>query len=933
MSKRIIAFLLLGIVLSFFVKRSEAQSGDYYLKHFTVNLPNIDNDNYAITQDGQGRMHIANRQGVLRFDGTFWSVTNTPGTVLSVKYDYITNLIYVGCINDYGYIKSDHTGRDTYISLSKGDIFAKNIAKIEVFENFVYFLGEDILYEYSKRDQKVIHTYKDHVVNFFSYNKNIYACYDNYTISKLGITKFNEQYFGNIPKADIIFSAALSKSANIVGTIDNKLYTCSGNYFKEIKLKDAAYIEHCELLDAVVMDERTVVIATTKGGCLVVNIETGETKSIINYYSGLPDNEIYAIGKDASGGVWIAHEFGITRLDYNLPYRCFSNYLGLEGHISTAITFNGKLYVGTNEGIFMLDETKHYKEIADTNTATNKNKQKKNIPVVKKVVKKTTPVSPPVNKKATTTATANSENKSSQKKDRFKFRDLFKKKNKADSTATASSDVPGENKTSVKNQKVKKNMFNKVAIYRNKSEGQSKKYVLESIQHSFKKINTGDLKCIQLIVSNNKLLAATNSGIFDINGLEATRICKDNIRYLYASKFNSKIYASTSHGDVLTYNYTNEGWAKIQMFDFIKQPITYIAEDDNKNLWLSGIDQVYRFTIDGNSKIQDIFEQEMKNPYSDDIFITTLNKKIYFSLSSTYYYYDYELKKMVRDTVVENKFRNSEKIINSQSDILWILKNKSWQYLSDIVKTHENHIYLSLFRNVEEMIVDNKNNSLWIITTDNKIYNLGTKKNFEVPSQAKVFVNDVKNAQGQYLSVSNFSVQQNESNLMMGIISADYYDQNALEYQYRIIGLNNDEWSQWSTNNTIILNYLASGKYKIIIRSRNALGQITEKDALTFKIKPPYWQTWWFYMAEMLFFGLLWLFSFRLNRANYGNQIIRKLLTFITLVLTVEFMSTVAENMVNINISPVIDFMVKVGIAIILFPFEQLLLRFIAKKE
>ncbi|HWZ21781.1 MAG TPA: triple tyrosine motif-containing protein, partial [Cytophagaceae bacterium] len=184
----------------------------------------------------------------------------------------------------------------------------------------------------------------------------------------------------------------------------------------------------------------------------------------------------------------------------------------------------------------------------------------------------------------------------------------------------------------------------------------------------------------------------------------------------------------------------------------------------------------------------------------------------------------------------------------------------------------------------------------------------------------------------QFLSISNFSIQQNESNLLFDIISTDYYDQSALEYQYKIIGLS-DKWSQWSTNNTIILNYLMSGNYKILIRSRNALGQITEKEALDFKIKPPYWQTWWFYLGELVFFGVLWLLSFRLNRLNYSNQIIRKLLTFITLVLTVEFMSTVAESMVNINVSPVVDFVVKVGIAIILFPFEQLLVRFIAKKE
>ena len=901
MFKRIVVSLFL-VLIFFSIQKTEAQTGDYYLKHFNVNLPNIDNENYAITQDDQGRMHIANRQGVLRFDGTFWSITSTPGTVLSIKYDKLSNLVYVGCINDYGYIETDATGRETYISLSKGDVFAKNIAKIEVFENFVYFLGEDNLFEYSKIDQKIIQSYKDHIVNFFAFEKNIYACYENSTISKLGITKFKEQHFGNMPNEDIIFSTPLSENSNLIGTISNKLFILYANSFREIKLKDASYIEHCELLDAIVIDPQTAIIATTKGGCLVVNIQTGETISVINYYSGLPDNEVYAIGKDASGGLWIAHEFGITRLDYNIPFRCFSNYLGLEGRIETAITFNGNLYVGTNEGIYMLNQTKLYKEIVDVKKITLKTK--------KGILKKTT--------SNATQATIWRE-----KKSRFKFRNLFKKRDKQDSTEVTA-DALSYN--------FKKGKVKKKKTHSSKHENQSKKYILESVKYSFKKIGDDDLKCIQLIVTNNRLLAATNSGIFDINGLTASRICNDNIRYLYTSKYKPTIYASTSRGEVLTFEYAQSKWNKIQLFDFIKQPITYIAEDDKKNLWLSGVDQVYRFTIDENSKIQDIYEQEIKNPYSDDIFIINLNKQIYFSLSSTYYYFDYATKKLVRDSTIENKFKNSEKILNSQSHVLWILKNKTWNYFSDIVESNDNYMYLSLFRNVDEMIVDKEGNAIWVITSNNKLYKLSTKKSSNVLSQPNVFVNDVKNAQGQFLSISNFSIQQNESNLIFDIISTDYYDQSALEYQYKIVGLS-DKWSQWSTNNTIILNYLMSGNYKILIRSRNALGQITEKEASAFKIKPPYWQTWWFYLGELVFFGVLWLLSFRLNRLNYSNQIIRKLLTFITLVMTVEFMSTMAESLVNINVSPVVDFVVKVGIAIILFPFEQLLVKFIAKKE
>ena len=50
MFKRIVVSLFL-VLIFFSIQKTEAQTGDYYLKHFNVNLPNIDNENYAITQD------------------------------------------------------------------------------------------------------------------------------------------------------------------------------------------------------------------------------------------------------------------------------------------------------------------------------------------------------------------------------------------------------------------------------------------------------------------------------------------------------------------------------------------------------------------------------------------------------------------------------------------------------------------------------------------------------------------------------------------------------------------------------------------------------------------------------------------------------------------------------------------------------------------
>jgi hypothetical protein len=325
-------------------------------------------------------------------------------------------------------------------------------------------------------------------------------------------------------------------------------------------------------------------------------------------------------------------------------------------------------------------------------------------------------------------------------------------------------------------------------------------------------------------------------------------------------------------------------------------------------------------------------EIEINNPYSDDIHLFNYENKIYFSLSASFYYFDPVKNKLEKNLLLEENFRHAERVIYSQNDALWVLKTKYWELLSDLFPKNDNFVYLSLFKNVDEYIIDKDRKVIWVLTDKNQLYSLNLSTNNNTLAQPDILVHNIKNARGEYLSINNFSVQQEESNLLLNVVSPDYYNQNALDYQYKIVGYSK-EWSHWSNSNTIILNYLSSGEYTINVRSRNAFGQITEKEAVKFTIKPPFWQTWWFYLLEVVFFGSLWMLSFKVNRSGNANDIIRKALTFLTLVITIEFLSTLAESLVNFNISPVLDFLVKVCIAVSLVPIERLLSGFIARNN
>ena len=110
------------------------------------------------------------------------------------------------------------------------------------------------------------------------------------------------------------------------------------------------------------------------------------------------------------------------------------------------------------------------------------------------------------------------------------------------------------------------------------------------------------------------------------------------------------------------------------------------------------------------------------------------------------------------------------------------------------------------------------------------------------------------------------------------------------------------------------------------------MGQISSIAPLEFKVLPPYWKRWWFYTLEVLIFGTLLILSIRMNRVGRKYRILSRLLAFLTLIMVVEFAQTIAQSQFGIDTSPVINFFIQVGIALVILPVEGLLRNLFFKK-
>ncbi len=134
-----------------------------------------------------------------------------------------------------------------------------------------------------------------------------------------------------------------------------------------------------------------------------------------------------------------------------------------------------------------------------------------------------------------------------------------------------------------------------------------------------------------------------------------------------------------------------------------------------------------------------------------------------------------------------------------------------------------------------------------------------------------------------------------------------------------------ESWSTWSPNSEVQLPFLPTGNYKLHVKARNIFGQEIESQVFEYTVKPPYWNTWWFYLLEVAFFSTLIIISIYLIKS--GQQtFFTKALTFMTLIIIIELVSTVVENRFkSADDTPLFEFLLNVILALSIYPLERLM--------
>ena len=873
------------------------QTGNYFLSHFSPSEERVDYICFDMAQDSKGIMYFATKAGIMEFDGRDWDLLQGPSAIYAIKINPKNETYWAGS-KGFGKIGINKHGFQEMMPLSQPDV--SNVFQILIEGERVYFLTEELIYVLDEKSGK-IETVKpiatgDSFSKIFELFGVVYANttsgllrVDNLKLSpsKIG---FNEE---------VVFFSKLDNNY-VLGTTSNKLFSCDENLnFKQITLQDQAYIDASVIVSGSWFNRQLLALGTLRGGVIFVNPINGLTQEITNYSTGLPDNEVFQLMTDVNQNVWVAHDYGFTRIAPFMPLRSFSHYEGLQGNILCTYSASNSPYVGTSVGLFRLDRIDVYDELTYYVDVEIKS------PPTKKKVKKET--------SSQTTTPVNEETRPEVKETESKKGGLFsflKKKKKGTEETTAKTETPAQKQTQPAQDEYEE--VEEVTAPRFRREKRTQR-ILRSAHHVFKKVQGIDSKITHIVEVNGKVIASGLGGLYEINGLTSKAILEEPIRYMYAPTGKDFVLISTYEDEVRSLRFAGSYPENSSVFSDLGDQIQFIFENGKDELWFCGIDQIYRAEVKG-SEVRRKQSIELKQATTDKTIGTVVNGEIVLTNTSGFF----KLNRSNNTFEAIDSLEKPSQYFDHNGGLVY-RNQHGWNFLSKD-QADPNFQLLNIFHDIRFLSSDKSNASnLWLVNGENELYKFFGDKIEPFTKDFPLFLKRIVDHNQKAIQPHEINMDQEHSTVLFSIVQPDYINPAGIEFRYRLKGMN-ESWSEWSnSNNQILFNYLPTGDYSLEAQSKNIFGKISDLEPIKFEVLPPYWKRSWFYALEFSIIASLVILSFRLS-TRY--RIVSRLLSLLTIILLIEFIQTAIGSTIAIENSPVIDFIVQVVVALLVLPVE-----------
>lgn len=317
-----------------------------------------DNQNWQTSQGADGVIYIANNKGLLSYNGAQWRLSSSPNETIIRSVKSIGDRIYTGAHMDFGYWEKQNNGVLVYTSLKDElgieMLEGEQIWKISTYKSKVLLQSLNGIYIYNPEEEVIDYILIDlgsavyrlfeieDALYFQVLGKGLYTIDNGEVVLYSSHMLFRDKTFVNIFKRDTDWLGITQK---------NGFYTISANEVSAWDHAASDFLDTVTVYRSVQLSDGGIALGTIAHGFIRLT-KDGFLDYQLTQRLGLGNNTVLSIFEDQSSNIWVGLDNGIACINKTRPIKNFIDQEGRLGTTYASVVYNGKLYLGTNQGLF-----------------------------------------------------------------------------------------------------------------------------------------------------------------------------------------------------------------------------------------------------------------------------------------------------------------------------------------------------------------------------------------------------------------------------------------------------------------------------------------------------------------------------------------------------------------------------------------------------
>ncbi|MBE0653852.1 MAG: regulator [Bacteroidales bacterium] len=333
-----------------------SQEPSFVIKNFTKGDHQGEYQNWSVTEGPEGFIYLANNSGLLEYDGINWEFHISPdiNNIRSVVSDPSTGRIYTSGYREMGYWKRDSVGILSYTSLTP--LAESEFVRNEEFWKIIIYSGKVIFQSFSgififENDMFNVLRPEGFINTINLVGDSIYLHLQNKGISLLDQDKVVPALQDTMLDDKLIrFSFSIGKDSLLIGTASHGLFLIHEGRVRPVYEHLRKYFENNTINRGCLGSDSTIIIGTILDGITAID-RKGKLRFRINQENGLQNNTVLDLYSN-NDKLWVALDRGVSFIDLNPDPSCTIYPVKETGAVYSAAVYNGKLYLGTNQGLY-----------------------------------------------------------------------------------------------------------------------------------------------------------------------------------------------------------------------------------------------------------------------------------------------------------------------------------------------------------------------------------------------------------------------------------------------------------------------------------------------------------------------------------------------------------------------------------------------------